>query len=154
SLVPFPLAAIGLMLTGSIFAVPDAHSLELKSLAFSPSTIDTSRNGGDVRLDFTLDAQTPASYIEAVFVDPSGVFRQSASARLGSGPGTQSVLFKFPRLSTPGAWTLSQVFISDTDGNTLVLDADALSGRGFPTRLNVRSLQDTESPKLTKMDFS
>ena len=148
-------SGLGLMSAGGAFAA-DATPPELKALAFSPGVIDTSSGPAEVTLSFVVtDDLSGANHLEAAFTDPSGVFRQSAS---GSFAPTLSGSFlakaTFPRFSAAGAWTLSHLFLSDAAGNTLVLDAEALISRGFPTRLDVRSAQDTVSPKLTSLQFT
>jgi hypothetical protein len=64
------------------------------------------------------------------------------------------VSITFPRFSNSGIWILSSVLLGDAAGNMLVLDADSLIGLGFPTRLEVRSVKDTQSPRLSALDFS
>ena len=148
--------AAGTVFTGLAFGGDDTTPPELKSLQFSPGTIDTSRGTADVTLSFkTTDDASGVTYFEAAFVDSSGVFNQSASAKFApSVSSTNSVKITFPRFSNSGTWTLSHVFLSDAAGNTLALDTDGLNGRGIPTQLDVRSAKDTVSPKLTTLNFA
>lgn len=138
------------------FAGDDTTPPELKSLRFTPATIDTSTGSAEVTLSFSVtDDASGANYFEAIFADPSGGARQAASAKFTPTlAATNSVKFTFPQFSNSGTWTLAQVFLGDAAGNTLVLDADGLSGRGLPTRLEVISAQDTVSPRLTALEFS
>lgn len=148
--------ASGLISIVPAFAGADTTPPELKFLAFAPQAIDTSTSAVEVSLGFTVtDDASGATFIEAAFVDPSGVFRQSVSGKFApTRSGTYAVRVTFPQFSAPGTWTLSRVFFSDVAGNTLNLDTDGLSRRGFPTRLEVRSVQDTVSPKLTALEFA
>lgn len=148
--------AAGSASTGLAFAGDDTTPPELKSLQFTPATIDTSTGAAEVTLSFSVtDDASGATYFEASFLDPSGAFRQSASAKFAPTlAATSSVRVTFPQFSNSGTWTLSQVFLSDSAGNTLILDAEGLSRRGFPTRLEVRSARDTVSPKLTALEFA
>lgn len=147
--------ALGLVWEVSAFGA-DTTPPELKALVFAPAAIDTSSSAAEVTLGFTVsDDASGVNYLEAVFVDPSGVARQPASSRFAPArDGTYAVKFVFPRFSNAGTWTLSTVFLSDAAGNTLVLDSDGLSKRGFPIRLEVTSARDTVSPKLTALDFA
>jgi|SRR5579864_196750 len=151
-----PGALLLTLAAGLAFGGDDTTPPELKSLRFTPATIDTSSGTAEVTLSFSVtDDASGANYFEAVFVDPSGVGRQSASAKFTPTlAGTNSVRFTFPKFSSSGTWILSQVFLSDAAGNTSVLDVDGLTGRGFPTRLEVKSVRDTENPKLAALEFS
>jgi hypothetical protein len=150
--------AAGLLLPGSAFGAEDkdTEAPKLVSLQFSPASIKTSTSAAEVTLSFTAtDDASGVTYIETGFVDPTGTARQKVSAKFAPTLSTtSSIRITFPRFSNSGTWTLSQVFLSDAAGNTLVLDADGLIGRGFPTRLEVMSARDTVSPKLTALDFA
>jgi hypothetical protein len=144
----------GIVLTGTTLAAVDPAPLELKSLRFSPAAIDTGSNAAVVTINFTVGGGVSgASYFEASFVDPSGVSRQSATARIAP---TQSATLsiKFPQFAGSGTWTLASVFISDSAGNTLSLDTAELSRHGFATRLEVTSVRDTVSPTLAALTFA
>ena len=153
---PLPGALLLALAAGLAFAGDDTTPPELKALRFTPATIDTSTGSAEVTVSFSVtDDASGANYFEAIFVDASGGVRQSASAKFTPTlTATNSVRFTFPQFSNSGTWILAQVFLSDAAGNTLVLDADGLSGRGLPTRLEVKSARDTESPKLTALEFS
>ena len=150
------LAGGAIPLIGLLFGADDTTPPELKSLAFTPASITTSARPAEVTINFTAtDDASGAAYFELTFVDPSATVRQSASAKFAPTlSGTHSVRITFPRFSVPGAWTLSKVFLSDAAGNTSILGADDLSSRGFPTRLEVISAQDTVGPKLAALEFS
>ena len=95
------------------------------------------------------------AYFEAAFLDSTGTARQTASARFTPTlSATHTLRVSFPKFSASGTWSLANVFLSDAAGNTLVLDADGVRGRGFPWQLEVRSSRDTESPKIASLDFS
>lgn len=134
----------------------DTEAPKLVSLQFSPTSIKASTGPAEVTLHFTAtDDASGVTYIETTFVDPTGVFRQQGSARFAPTlSATNSLRIAFPRFSSAGAWTLAHVFLSDQAGNTLVLDADGLNNYRFPTRLEVISVQDAGSPKLTALDFA
>src|SRR5207237_4899406 len=116
---------------------------------FTPASIDTSTSTAEVVISFSVsDNASGATYFEANFLDSSGTARQFVSTRFSpTRQGANSATITFPRFSNSGTWILSQVFLSDVAGNTLVLDTDGLSHRGLPTRLEVRSAKDTVSPK-------
>jgi len=148
--------APGLISTGLVSGAGDTTPPELKALRFSPASIDTSRNAAEVTIAFSaIDDASGVAYFEASFVDPSGTFRQSASAKFAPTLSlTTSAKTTFPRFSSSGSWTLSQVFLSDAAGNTSILDSASLSARGFPTKLEVISAKDTVSPKLAALEFT
>jgi len=128
---------------------------ELKSLRFTPATIDTSTGAAAVTLSFSVtDDASGATYFEASFLDPSGAFHQSASVKFAATlAATNSLAVTFPQSSNAGTWTLSHVFLGDAAGNTSILSTDDLSRRGFPTSLEVISRRDTVSPKMTALEF-
>jgi len=134
----------------------DATPPELKSLQFTPVTIDTSAGPAEVTLSFSIaDGSSPVTYFEAAFVDSSGTFSQSVTAKFPRTPSaTGSAKVTFPRFSNAGSWTLTRVFLSDADGNTSLANHEELLRRGFPTKLEVVSAQDTTPPKLTSLEFS
>ena len=150
------LAALSALISFSAFAVEDRVPPEVKSLRFTPETIQTGTKGADVTVDFTLsDDSSGVTFFEVTFIDPAGVMRRSATLKFAPTLSvTSSATITFPPFSTSGTWTLSQLFLSDAAGNTLVLGADALSGRGFPTRLEVVAVKDTTSPKLAALAFT
>jgi Bacterial Ig-like domain len=132
-----------------------AFGLELQSLRFTPTDIDTGPSAAQVAIHFTVaDEGSEVTYFEASFVDPSGISRLSASAKLAPSPTViGSVEIVFPQFTNSGTWTLSTVFVSDSAGKTLLLDTAELNRRGFVTRLEVQSPKDRASPKLTALDF-
>ncbi len=146
----------GLLSTGSALCAEDTEAPKLTSLQFTPASIDTSKGPAVVTVSFAAtDDAAGVSYFELSFVDPSGVFRQAGSAKFAPTlSATNSIRITFPRFSNSGTWTLSQALLADNAGNTLILDSDALRGRGFPTALQVISATDTVSPKLTALDFA
>lgn len=156
------LAALLVTLSACLFSPASASGAEdteapkLASLRFTPASIDTGKGPADVTVSFAAtDDASGVAHFEVSFVDPSGVFRQAGSAKFAPTlSATNSIRITFPRLSVPGTWTLSHVYVADAAGNTLILDSNALLGAGFPTSLQVISPQDTVSPKLTALDFA
>src|SRR5260370_2775212 len=144
------------LMAGLAFGADDTTPPELKSLRITPATIDSSTGVAEVTVSFSVaDDRSGVNYFEASFLDASAPLHQSASTKFAPTlAATNSVRITFPRSSRSGTWTLSHVFLGDAAGNTLVLDADGLSGRGFPTRLEVRSVLDTVSPKLAALELS
>ncbi len=148
--------AAGLVSTGSARAGDDTTPPQLKSLSFTPASIDTSTSVAEVTINFTAtDDASGVIHFEAGFIDSSGAARHSASARFAPTlSATHSVKVAFPRFSNAGTWTLANVFLSDSAGNTLVLDADEIRRRGLPSRLEVKSVRDTVSPRLASLEFA
>jgi hypothetical protein len=148
--------AAGTVFSGLAFGGDDTTPPELKSLSFTPESIDTSTRAVEVTISFSVtDDSSGANYFEAAFVDSSGAVRQAATARFAPTlSATHSVRVAFPRFSNSGTWTLANVFLSDAAGNTLVLDADGIRRRGYRCQLEVQSARDTVSPRLASLDFS
>jgi hypothetical protein len=144
------------MSTNPVLAAEDTTPPELTSLGFTPELIRTSAGSAQVTIGFTAtDDSSGVTYFEASFRDPSGAFSQSVSAKFDPTLSTTATArVNFPRFSNAGSWTLSQVFLSDAAGNTLILNTDQLISRGIPTALQVESLQDTVSPRLSALDFA
>jgi hypothetical protein len=142
-----------LSVAGPSWAFADSSPLVLRSLEFSPDSIETVRGGAEVTLRFSAtDDLSGMAYFEAAFSDPSGTIQRSASLRLAPQRSVNgSVRIVFPRLESGGEWTLSHVFLSDAAGNTLPMNTEALIRAGFHTRLKVRSAQDITAPKLTDL---
>ncbi len=152
----FLLLTLAIVLPGLALGSEDTTPPELKSLGFTPASIDTSSGTAEIILTFSVtDNASGATYFEATFMDALGVARQSASAKFAPTlVATNSIKVTFPQSSNSGMWTLANVLVGDAAGNTLILDADGLSSRGFPTRLEVKSVLDSVSPKLTALEFS
>ena len=142
--------------TDILFGGDDRTPPVLKSLAFTPEEIQTSTDLAYVTISFAAtDDSSGVNYFEACFTDPTGVVQRSATAKVTPQRSLMdSVKITFPRFSNAGTWVLSHVSLSDAAGNTLSLNAAALLRAGFPTRLEVRSLKDTVSPKLMSLDFT
>lgn len=138
------------------FGASDTTAPKLRSLRFTPEAIETSAGPAEVTISFAAtDDYSGLNYFEAVFTDPSGVVRRSASAKFTLNHALEgSVRIAFPRFSNSGEWTLSHVFLSDSTGNTSSLNADALIRAGFPTLLEVRSSNDTKSPQIVALGFT
>jgi len=127
-----------LALTGAAFGATDPSPLELKSLQFAPTAIDTGAGDAEVTVSISSNAGSTVTYFETSFLDPSGVFRRSAATKVSANQsGTASVKVTFPKFSSSGTWTLSGAFVIDSKGNTLTLDTAELVGQGFQTRLTV-----------------
>lgn len=150
------IVTLGMMGSPAAIGGEDTAPPVLKQLTITPRVIDTSAGPAEVILGFTVtDDASGVNYAEAVFADPSGALPQSTSVKFAptlSGSPAAKVIF--PRFSAAGVWTLAKVFLSDVAGNTLLLDTEALAGMGFPTRVEVKSAQDTTSPKLRRLEFS
>src|SRR6266404_5096959 len=99
--------AAWLIAPGPARAGEDTTPPELRSLSFTPASIDTSTSAGEVTITFTVtDDASGVNYFEATFLDPSGNGRQSASAKFPPTlSATHSVKVIFPHSSSAGTWT-------------------------------------------------
>ena len=134
----------------------DKSPLQLKSLSITPDAINTSQGSAPVTIQFQItDESSGVTRFEASFADPSGVFRQSGALTFpAAASASNSLKINFPRFATAGTWSLTHVFASDVDGNTLVLDSEELARRGVPTHVEVTSTRDSTSPQITAVEFS
>jgi hypothetical protein len=143
-----------LLASAACLLAEDGTTPDLKSLRFWPEIIRT-MEGTEVTVSFSVtDEVSDVVYVEVAFVDPSGALYRSASKIAPNISATDSVEVLFPRFTKSGVWTISQLFISDKAGNTLSLGTSDLSRRGFPTRLEVISVEDIASPKLRALDLT
>jgi hypothetical protein len=146
-LLQFPLRTVA-------FAADEAARPRLTALQFSEHQIDTTSSAADFTIGFTATGSSGVNYFEAVFTDAFGIAHRSASRKFAASTFlAETITINFPRFGTAGVWTLSRVFLSDAGGNTLSLDAQDLIRDGFPTRLEVRSQNDTVKPRLEGLQY-
>jgi hypothetical protein len=150
------LPAMGLGNPLDIKSARDTISPRVTALQFTPHAIDTSSGPATVKVQYSAtDDVSGVRFLEVAFLSPSGSSRQRGTVTLVPATvvsGSMDVIF--PQSSEPGRWTLSSAFLSDAAGNTLALDADGLTESGFGTPLEVRSVRDTDSPRLAALLFA
>ena len=146
----------------ALMAAEDVTPPELVEFSFSPTSIDI--RGGDQGVTVTLRITDDLSGLNSsggmTFRSPSG--GQSASGGFGpfsriSGDAQDGVYEAFPvfrQFSEAGTWRVTHVFMRDLVGNSISLNEADLIALGFPTELEVVSVQDITAPELVEFSFS
>jgi hypothetical protein len=144
------LAAAGLPTTLQVVSSVDNTAPKLDGLSFAPRAIDTRLGSAGITLNvMASDDLSGLRLFEATFVSPSGTATQRIRFDLTPAAVVNtSRTLTFPRFSEAGNWTLSAVFLADSAGNTLALDAEGLAAMGISETLTVESVQDTTPPRL------
>ena len=145
-------------------AQSDVQAPQLVEFSFAPASVDvlTGPQSVTVTLRVTDDisgVEVSNSQMEVRFRSPSGAQFRGVSGPgsgflriLGHGlDGTWEGSFDIPQFSEDGIWTIEFVFLADEVSNTVALDADDLENLGFPTELDVISVQDSQPPQLAAM---
>src|SRR6516165_885288 len=97
---------VGYLMAPTLALCDDSTPVVLDNLQFTPTSIDTANGAVKVTVNFAAsDKVSGINYFEAGFVDPSGVARRSASARLAPADSVaSSVVITFPQFSNSGTW--------------------------------------------------
>lgn len=131
---------LGFPATLQVKSALDIRSPELRLLRFAPQEIDTSSGDAAVSVEFQAsDDESGVKSFEVAFEGPSRSVncKGSSTFALPVKDAKGAVTVIFPKNSEAGMWSVSKVSISDDAGNTLLLDADALSLR-VGNKLQVR----------------
>jgi hypothetical protein len=98
------------------------------------------------------------AYAQARFVSPSNVQARYCNldvpypARPRTLEGTCTV--PFPQYGEGGTWRVETVFLQDDVGNYRYLNTADLQALGYPTTLEVASVQDVTAPTLATFSFA
>jgi hypothetical protein len=136
----------------------DTQPPVLVSFTFSPTAVNTTTNSATVNV--TAQVTDNLSGVQEVFTyfnSPSGNQYARANLSLSSGNdlnGTWTGTATIQAFSEPGTWTVSYVYVGDNVGNYQEYYTAQLQALGFPTSLQVTSVQDTQPPTLTTFTFS
>ena len=150
------LAAAGFPTDLDVTSVHDNTAPSLTAVSFAPAAINTTSAPAVVTISFTVtDDLSGADFLCAQFISPSGA--QGQSDCTGFAPSTNhtgALQLTIPQFSESGIWKLSIYGISDAAGNNNAYPTAALAAAGFPTDLDVTSVQDNTAPSLTALSFS
>jgi hypothetical protein len=130
----------------------------LTTFTFSPLAVNTTTNPATINV--TAQVADDLSGVQEVFTyfnSPSGNQYARANLSLSSGTGlngTWTGTATIQAFSEPGTWTISYVYVGDNVGNYQEYYTAQLQALGFPTSLQVTSVQDTQPPTLTNFTFS
>jgi sugar lactone lactonase YvrE len=158
TLEPADLSFQGLPSALEVDPVADARPPELVSFDFSPKTVDVTT--GPQTVTFSVAARdnlSGVSYSLVLAQSQSGQFASVTATRLAAGTpqdGTFEGDLTFQPFISSGAWVVSELHVVDQIGNAAVFSTADLAARGFPTTIQVISIQDTTPPELVSFDFN
>jgi hypothetical protein len=121
----------GIPTTLEVKGAQDTAPPHLTALRFTPEEIDTSRGPAAVEVAISAtDDLAGVQSAEVVFVNPSESTHQQGSVSIQAQTQVSAkIRVDFPSRSEPGEWRIESLALTDAAGNTVVLDADALSSR-------------------------
>ncbi len=151
------LALLGFPSTIEVTSLEDSTPPLLVNLEVTPLVIDTTTDSAtiSVRIEALEDLsgfQTGSIMIES----PSGQPVGSGSLSKTGGTDLEPILeieLEFPQFSEPGIWDISLTLV-DNVFNTLVLETTDLAKLGFPSTLEVASVEDSNPPELINLEVA
>ncbi|MCI0353949.1 MAG: hypothetical protein L0099_02765, partial [Acidobacteria bacterium] len=137
-------------------AQDDVTPPTLTALSFSPAAINTTSGSAVVTVSFSVtDDLSGAVIFCAEFTSPSTTkLRQGCINFAAATNHSGTVDISFPQFGEAGIWKLSVSSVQDAAGNYRSYTPADLAAAGFPTDLDVTSVQDSNAPILTAIDFS
>jgi hypothetical protein len=154
--------ALFLLLLAAIAALPalasDTTPPVLTSFTFSPTAVNTTTSSATVTVTEQItDDLSGVQYANEIFRSPSGSQVAGCTSSLISGTnlnGTWQCTANLAAYSEPGTWTVEYVVVVDNVNNTQFYYTSQLQALGFPTQLQVTSIQDSQPPVLTSFTFT
>ncbi|MCQ8903353.1 MAG: hypothetical protein NQU42_04595 [Methanothrix sp.] len=125
----------------SAFSSHDARlGPDLLNLTIEPRVLNATLDTLNVSIALSeIGASPPAIKL----VSPSGGMSAVVQLNQTAGSGTGVPLYRgdirIPADAEPGRWRISWLRASDSQGHTVLLDADELNSMGFPTFIDVKS---------------
>lgn len=145
----------------TVTSISDLSPPVLASFDFNPRAIDTSFSSQTVTVTLRVTDNLSGFLTGSVrFESPLGqqavAYSFHPSNRIsGDGrDGIYQIQMVFPRASEAGTWRVTSVSLTDNTGNTKYYSQAEISGLGFPTQLQVTSVQDVTAPELQSFSFS
>lgn len=154
--------ALFVLLAGLVATLPalraqDATLPSLTFFSYRPLSVDVTK--GSATFSATAQAVDSLPGIFGVGVSwesPDGQTYVGGGMRLTSGTdlnGTWTATYTVPQYVQPGTWTIASLSIEDNLGNEQIYYASELQAMGYPTTLQVTSIQETGPPSLTLFDY-
>ena len=128
----------------------------LTALSFSPTAINTTAGSATVTINYSVtDDLSGANVLCGIFTSPSSTQNRTTCPTFPAATN-QSGSFdvSFPAFGESGIWKLSICCVTDAVGNARQYSTADLAAAGFPTDLQVTSVQDVTAPTLTSLSFS
>ena len=150
------IAALGFPTQLNVASQEDSVAPTLADFSFSPTTIATGSGPATVSVNFTVtDDLSGATLFLVVFRSPSGnITRTGISEFAPTLSASGSVNVNFPQFIETGLWNITLIQMNDAVGNDRNMSTADIAALGFPTQLNVVSVQDTTAPTLTEFSFA
>jgi hypothetical protein len=152
------LQALGFPTTLQVTSIQDTTPPVLTGFTFSPTAVNTTTNPATVSVTAQItDDLSGVREAYLGFNSPSGSQNVTVFLSLSSGTdlnGTWTGIGTFPVGSETGTWVVGVVVLYDNVGNNQEYSTSDLQALGFPTTLQVTSIQDTTPPVLTGFTFS
>jgi uncharacterized protein YjdB len=158
------LAAAGYPTKIQVTSVPDTQAPVLTGMSFTPNAVDVTTGARSVDFTFTAtDGGTGVQGIEVYLNAPAnpdgstGASRSCYASTLSAGTranGTFRCTVTFPQGSAAGQWSVGIVYAGDAISNRRSYSEAALAAAGYPTKIQVTSVADTQAPTLTGMSFT
>ena len=140
-------------------AVDDTTPPELIAFNFEPKIIDVSAGPASVTFTLTItDDLSGFDYACFSFYSPSGEQYQyiyvNSSHLTDETNNVYTVIHEFPEHMEAGTWRLNYFYLYDQVTNNRYYNNQDLINAGFPTELEVISVEDVTGPVLNSFDFS
>lgn len=154
------LEALGLPTQLDVVSVEDTSPPVLTDFSFTPLQVDVTSGPAVVMATFRItDNLSGLEHAIADFRSPSGHQSRGALALPPPDSGTVNdglyqATMTVPEFAEAGTWTIHRVFLKDNVGNADSVGTSELEVLGFPTQLEVVSVEDTSPPVLTDFSFS
>jgi hypothetical protein len=148
---------VGLVATLPALAAQETTLPSLTFFNYKPLSVDVTK--GSATFSATAQAVDGVPGIFGVGVSwesPDGGTYVGGGMRLTSGTefnGTWTATYTVPQYVEPGTWTIASLSIEDTLGNEQIYYASELQAMGYPTTLQVASIQETGPPSLTFFNY-
>jgi hypothetical protein len=124
----------------------------LTALDFSPTEINTTAGSAVVTVSYTVtDDLSGVKELCGQFTSPSGHFSLACTSFPPSTNQSGTFDFGFNQFIEPGTWKLQIFSVNDVVGNGSDYSTAQLAAAGFPTDLEVTSVQDNTKPVLTAL---
>ncbi len=137
--------------------ISDTTPPNMVAISFAP-TIDVTSGPKTVMVTATVtDNLAGVSGVTVVFTSPSGLQSNNQFLSRISGTSLNGVyqgLVPIPQFSEAGTWTLSAVQLRDSANNSVTITTATVQGLGFPTTLNVVSVQDIQPPQVIALGIA
>ncbi|MCD6204945.1 MAG: hypothetical protein J7L22_04725, partial [Candidatus Marinimicrobia bacterium] len=153
----FMISILTAIFAASLFAQEDVTPPTLTGFSFTPDAVDVT--SGPATVTFTVNATDDISGLSSVTIyleSPSYLYCSSCSGNFESGilEGTYTGTLTIRQYSEAGEWKVNYILLNDIVGNHYVYYTSELETMGFPTTLNVTSVEDVTPPTLTGFSFT